>query len=76
MGWYWKLVRPLIFLRLNYGIGDSLGLDGRPRPINIAHGKKVIQWERTESWVKDQILNKIIPVDSGEGWQEETHRIT
>lgn len=48
-----------------------LGLDGRSRPINIAHGKKVIQWERTESWVKDQILNKIIPVDSGEGWQEE-----
>lgn len=29
-----------------------LGLDGRPRPINIAHGKNVIQWYRTEEWVK------------------------
>lgn len=29
-----------------------VGLDGRPRPINIEHGKHVIQWERTESWVK------------------------
>jgi hypothetical protein len=27
-----------------------LGLDGKPRPINIGHGRKVIQWERTTSW--------------------------
>jgi len=48
-----------------------LGLDGRPRPINIAHGANVIQWERTESWVRREILNRCTPVASGEGWREE-----
>ena len=36
-----------------------LGLDGRPRPINIGHGKHVIQWNRTEPWVRREIYNKI-----------------
>ena len=48
-----------------------LGLDGRPRPINIGHGKEVIQWNRTESWVRKEILNRIEPVAQGEGWTEE-----
>lgn len=48
-----------------------LGLDGRPRPINIAHGGSVIRWERTEEWVRREILNRIQPVASGEGWREE-----
>lgn len=48
-----------------------LGLDGRPRPINIAHGKQVIQWNRTESWVREEILNRITPVAEGDGWKEE-----
>lgn len=50
---------------------ERLGLDGRPRPINIGHGKEVIQWNRTESWVKDEILNKITSVSEGDGWKEE-----
>ena len=48
-----------------------LGLDGRPRPINIGHGKNVIQWERTESWVKKEILNQVVLVSEGDGWREE-----
>lgn len=48
-----------------------LGLDGCPRPINIAHGKQVIQWNRTESWVREEILNRITPVAEGDGWKEE-----
>lgn len=48
-----------------------LGLDGRPRPINIGHGKEVIQWDRTGSWVEREILNRIQPVAQGEGWKEE-----
>jgi len=35
---------------------NRLGLDGKPRPINIEHGEKVIQWNRTESWVEQNIL--------------------
>lgn len=48
-----------------------LGLDGRPRPINIAHGENVIQWNRTETWVRREILNRVEPVASGDGWREE-----
>ncbi len=48
-----------------------LGLDGLPRPINIEHGAKNIQWDRTTAWVKDNLLNRIEPVASGNGWREE-----
>lgn len=48
-----------------------LGLDGRPRPINIEHGKRVIQWYRTESWVKKEILNQTSLIGEGDGWREE-----
>lgn len=48
-----------------------LGLDGRPRPINIEHGKHVIQWERTESWVKKEAINCFVTIAEGEGWREE-----
>ena len=48
-----------------------LGLDGRPRPINIEHGRHVIQWNRTESWVRSEIYNKIEKVAEGDGWIEE-----
>jgi mannose-6-phosphate isomerase class I len=48
-----------------------LGLDGKPRPINIGHGKNVIQWNRTESWVKANLLNQVSVVATGDGWVEE-----
>lgn len=48
-----------------------LGLDGRPRPINIGHGKEVIQLDRTEPWVRREIYNRIDKVAEGEGWYEE-----
>ena len=50
---------------------DRLGLDGKPRPINIGHGKNVIQWERTEAWVKANLLNQVTVVATGDGWVEE-----
>jgi mannose-6-phosphate isomerase class I len=48
-----------------------LGLDGRPRPINIEHGKNVIQWDRTESWTRKNLVNQIIKIAEGDGWYEE-----
>ena len=48
-----------------------LGLDGRPRPINIGHGKHVIQWDRDENWVWANILDRVTPVSEGDGWREE-----
>ena len=48
-----------------------LGLDGRPRPINIEHGKNVIQWNRTTSWTRENLVNRIEAVAAGDGWREE-----
>lgn len=48
-----------------------LGMDGKPRPINIERGEKVIQWNRTASWVGENALNLVEPLGSGDGWREE-----
>ena len=49
-----------------------LGLDGKPRPINIDRGEKVIRWERTEAWVSKNLINCFEEVGRGEGWREES----
>jgi mannose-6-phosphate isomerase class I len=48
-----------------------LGLDGKPRPINIDHAKNVIQWQRKTSWVKENLVNKIEKIAEGSDWIEE-----
>lgn len=48
-----------------------MGLDGLPRPINIEHGEKVIQWDRRESWVKKELINQVTLLSDGEGNREE-----
>lgn len=48
-----------------------LGLDGKPRPINIDHAAQVIQWDRVESWTKKNLINRIETLQSGDGWVEE-----
>jgi mannose-6-phosphate isomerase class I len=48
-----------------------LGMDGLPRPINIEHGSKVIQWDRNESWVRENLVNAFTQIDNGNGWVEE-----
>lgn len=48
-----------------------LGLDGKPRPINIDHGKEVIQWDQRETWVEENLVNDITKVAEGDGWIEE-----
>jgi len=48
-----------------------LGIDGKPRPINIRHGEKVIQWDRTTEWTRKELINRIETVGSGDGWYEE-----
>ena len=46
-------------------------MDGKPRPINIEHGKNVIQWERTSTWTRENLVNRIEKVEEGDGWIEE-----
>jgi len=48
-----------------------LGLDGKPRPIHLEHGLANIQWDRTTAWVKRELINRIEPLASGDGWREE-----
>ena len=48
-----------------------MGLDGKPRPISIDHGKQVIQWDRTASWTEENIINRFEKISEGEGWREE-----
>ncbi|HRH61455.1 MAG TPA: class I mannose-6-phosphate isomerase, partial [Chitinophagaceae bacterium] len=48
-----------------------MGLDGKPRPISLEHGKKVIQWNRTSKWIKEKILNGVEKISEGDGWLEE-----
>ena len=48
-----------------------MGLDGKPRPINIGHGLAVMNWSRTKGWVENELINTIQKIDEGEGWVEE-----
>jgi mannose-6-phosphate isomerase class I len=48
-----------------------LGMDGKPRPINIEHGRKVIQWDRTTSWTGKNLVKRIEKIAHGDGWTEE-----
>jgi len=48
-----------------------MGLDGKPRPVNIAHGKNNLDWSRTKPWTEKELVNKVEKIDSGDGWTEE-----
>jgi mannose-6-phosphate isomerase class I len=48
-----------------------MGMDGKPRPINIEHGQAVMNWSRTKDWVKNELINAVEVIDKGEGWVEE-----
>jgi hypothetical protein len=48
-----------------------LGLDGRPRPINIERGRRAIRWDRRAAWVDRELVNVVTPLGSGDGWTAE-----
>ena len=48
-----------------------LDMDGKPRPINIEHGEKAIDWSRTTNWTKKNLINRVEKIDEGDGWIEE-----
>jgi len=50
---------------------NRLGLDGKPRPINIEHGKTNIRWERDETYASEHLINQVTRISAGEGWREE-----
>ena len=48
-----------------------LGMDGRPRPVHVEHGRRVLQADRDAAWVERTTLNLVQPVAEGDGWREE-----
>jgi mannose-6-phosphate isomerase class I len=48
-----------------------LGLDGLPRPINLTHGRRVLQTDRDKEWVEENLINALVQIDNGNGWREE-----
>lgn len=50
---------------------NRMGLDGKPRPINIERGKNVIDWERDTEYVHKHLANHIEVVSEGDGRKEE-----
>ena len=61
---------PYIFTFKLYDWG-RMGLDGKPRPINIEHGKHVIDWNRRPASTAKELVNAVTPVAAGDGWREE-----
>lgn len=50
---------------------NRLGLDGKPRPVNIDRGKHVINWERDTDYAIEQLINQFEVIAEGDGWVED-----
>lgn len=50
---------------------ERLGLDGKPRPINVERGKDVIDWSRDTEYTFKNLVNVVTKVAEGDGWVEE-----
>ncbi|MBT9776723.1 mannose-6-phosphate isomerase [Clostridium sp. MCC353] len=50
---------------------DRTGLDGRPRPVHLEHGREVIRWDRTTRWVKENLINQVWEREAGDGYRAE-----
>lgn len=50
---------------------NRLGLDGKPRPINVERGQHVIQWSRTTPFVLSELCNHFEVLRSEDGLSEE-----
>ena len=61
---------PYIFTFKLYDWG-RVGLDGKPRPINIEHGSHVIQWDRDTKWVKENLVNQFETIYSCSDYEIE-----
>ncbi len=49
---------------------QRLGLDGKPRPINVERGRQVIAWERDTDYVHRHLANRFEKTAEGDGWNE------
>ncbi|MGN0532316.1 MAG: class I mannose-6-phosphate isomerase [Eubacterium sp.] len=48
-----------------------LGLDGKPRPINIKHGSRVIDYSRDTKWVKANLIDRFETLEETDTYTAE-----
>lgn len=48
-----------------------LGLDGKPRPVHVDHGSKVLRDERDTDWCQSQLINALTPLEKTAEWRAE-----
>lgn len=50
---------------------NRLGLDGLPRPVNLARGREVTDFSRNEDYARKHLINRVTEIARGDGWTEE-----
>ncbi|MDB5526665.1 MAG: mannose-6-phosphate isomerase [Rhizobium sp.] len=48
-----------------------LGLDGRPRPVHVDHGRAVLREERNTAWAKRELIDRVDVLSDQDGIREE-----
>lgn len=48
-----------------------LGLDNKPRPVHLDHGRRVMLAERDTDWCREQLIHRVVPGEKAEGWRSE-----
>lgn len=61
---------PYIFTFKLYDWG-RMGLDGKPRAINIERGEEVIDWDKDTEYCKNNLVGQVEQIAQGDGWREE-----
>lgn len=64
-------INPIGFQTFKLWDWGRIDADGKPRPIHIDHGAKVIQERFQTSFVKQHLISKKSEVARGDGWRKE-----
>ena len=50
---------------------ERMGLDGKPRPVNLDRGRQVIRTDFDENYARNRLINRVEQIAEGPGWREE-----
>lgn len=49
-----------------------MGLDGKPRPINLNHARNVVNPRHDTRFAREELINQVKTIREGKGWREES----